>query len=78
MFGNDPLTDILIDFLSLRNALVIGGVYLLILGAYLVDELGLRDFPRWYSRVTLYLFAAGSPVFLLLAMAFTFLWGFSS
>ena len=77
MLGNDPLTDGLIAFVSLGHAVLIVAVYALILGAYLVDELGLRDFPRWYSRVTLYLFAAGSPVFLVLSMVFVFLWGFS-
>ncbi|MCC6420856.1 MAG: hypothetical protein IT429_21690 [Gemmataceae bacterium] len=70
------MTDALIDFINLRNAVMIVGAYALVLGAYLVDELGLRDFPRWYSRMTLSLFAAASPVFLLLAMVFTFLWGF--
>jgi hypothetical protein len=76
MLGKDPLTDTLIDLVSLRNALVIVGAYALVLGAYLADELGLGDFPRWYSRVTRSLFAAASPVFLLLALVFTFLWGF--
>ncbi len=78
MAGKDPLTDVLIDFANFRNALLIVGAYTLVLGAYLADELGLRDFPRWYSRVTVSLFAAASPVFLLLTMVFTFLWGFRS
>jgi len=78
MVGKDPLTEILINFTTFGNALLIVGVYLLVLGAYLVDELGLRDFPRWYSRVAVSLFAAASPAFLLLTMVFTFLWGFRS
>ena len=78
MLGKDPLTEGLIHFVTLGNAMLIAALYLLVVGAYLADEMGLRDFPRWYSRVTLYLFAAGSPVFLLLAMVFAFLWGFSA
>jgi hypothetical protein len=77
MLGNDPLTDTLIDFVTFWHAVEIVAVYGVILGAYLADELGLWDFPQWYSQVTLWLFAVASPVFLLLAMAFTFLWGFS-
>ncbi len=82
MLGRDPLTDVLIDLFCLRNAALLLGVYLLVLVVYLSDELGIVAFQskrleKWFSRVSLALFAVGSPVFIVTAMVFAFVWGFS-
>jgi hypothetical protein len=81
LLGRDGLTDAVIEFVSLKNALAIGVVYLLILAAYVADELGVISFrskrlEAWFSRLTLGLFAVSSPAFMVLAMVFSFLWGF--
>jgi len=83
MLGNDPLTDTLMNFADVWRAVLIAAAYGLVLLAYLIDELGGITFrserlERWYSRVTLYLFAASSPVFMLLAMVFAFVWVFQA
>ena len=83
MAGRDPLTDVLIDFVCLKNAALLFGCYLLVLLAYLLNELGVLTFrSRWlealYSRASLTLFVVGSPVFMLVTMVFAFVWGFSS
>ena len=82
MIGNDPMTSTLIDFVCLRNALVLASCYLLVVAAYLVDEMGVLTFrskrlEALYSRTSLTLFVVGSPVFMVIAMVFVFVWGFS-
>jgi hypothetical protein len=83
VLGRDPLTDIMIDLFCLRNAALLLGAYLVVLAVYLSDELGIIAFQskrleRWFSRVSLALFVVGSPVFIVVAMVFAFLWGFSA
>ncbi len=83
MLGKDPLTDTLIEFGTVWRALLIAGVYSLVLLAYLIDAFGgiqfrSRRLEFWYSRITLCLFAASSPVFMLMAMVFAFLWVFQT
>jgi hypothetical protein len=83
MAGRDPLTEGLIAFVCFKNAALFLSCYLMVLLAYLVDELGLLTFrSKWlealYSRASLTLFVVGSPVFMLVTMVFAFVWGFSS
>jgi hypothetical protein len=81
VLGRDGLTDAVIEFVSLRNALAISVTYLLIVAIYLAEELGVFTFrskrlEAWCSRLTLGLFAVSSPAFMVLAMVFSFMWGF--
>jgi hypothetical protein len=82
VIGNDPLTSTLLDFVCLRNALLLASCFLLVVAAYVVDEMGVLTFrskrlEKLYSRASLTLFVVGSPVFMLIAMVFVFVWGFS-
>jgi hypothetical protein len=83
VLGPDPLTDVMINLFCLRNAALLLAVYLVVVLVYLSDELGLVRFrskrlEAWFSRVSLLLFVVGSPVFIVAAMVFTFMWGFGA
>jgi hypothetical protein len=70
------------DFVCLRNAALLLVCYLAVLALYLSDELGLFTFrskllEALFSRISLTLFVVVSPVFMVVAMVFAFVWGFS-
>jgi hypothetical protein len=77
------MTSAVMDFVCLRNAALMLVCYLVVLAVYLSDELGLLTFrskrlEALYSRVSLALFVVVSPMFMVVAMVFAFVWGFSS
>jgi hypothetical protein len=82
MIGPDPLTNAILDFVCLRNAALLLVCYLVVLALYLIDELGLLTFrskrlEALFSRASLALFVVVSPLFMVVAMVFAFVWGFS-
>jgi len=83
MVGSDPLMSAVMDFFCLRNGALLLICYLVVLAVYLIDELGILNFrskrlEALYSRASLALFVVVSPMFMVVAMVFAFVWGFSS